>query len=96
MKIVIEDDFLLISGNVQSLLSMKEMIENGLDISVKARTITHYGEKKGIQMKIVFLIHYWEPTDMNFVLYTENELHPIHRTFGHPSARKTEYLLNRS
>lgn len=45
LYIVIDVDFLLITADIQTLLSMRYIVENGLDISIKSKTISN-GERR--------------------------------------------------
>lgn len=60
--------------NVPSLLSMKDMKDNGLVISIQQEKISY---KQNFQKPILenyYLIHRWTVEDMTRVMYTEEEL----------------------
>lgn len=40
-----------------------------------------------------FLIREWKEADMDFVVYTEEQLRKLHRNLGHTSVRDIEALL---
>lgn len=96
MEMVIEVEVFLLSDNVPSLLSMKDMIYKKLKISIQDRTVSSAGRVQSLTMRNNFLIHRWTPEDMPYVLFTEAEIGRIHRTFGHTSVRSTRELLRRA
>lgn len=68
LRLIIYVDFLLISEDVPSLLSMKGLVENGLDISIHDNYVSLWRWKKRLKMSNYFLIHEWRPTDVPFDL----------------------------
>lgn len=57
LRIIIDVDFLILQEDVPSLLSMRDMIENQLDISIQSLHITLAGRKQSLAMENFFLIH---------------------------------------
>lgn len=96
LGVIIDVQFLLLTGQVPTLLCLKDLYTNGLDISILRCKILCAGREQSLEMKNYFLVHNWEPSDMPFVYYTEGELRTIHRTFGHPAVKATEDLLRRA
>lgn len=100
LQLEIDVDFLLVHKPVPSLLSMRDMLQNGLDSSLKDATIsigTGIAKRTNqLQLCNFFLTHTWMPFDMPWSLFTEPKLRKIHRTFGHPSALDTMALLRRA
>lgn len=96
LNIVIDVKFQIVSDKVPSLLSMKDMKDNGLDISIQNEEISFKHHYQKLTMENYFLIHRWQPSDMDYCLYTEAELRTLHRSFGHPSASALYNLLKRA
>lgn len=86
-------DLLLIPANIPTLLSLRDIIKNDLDISIQEKVITNCGRKQKSQMKNLFLIHYWDPIDMPYALQTEEELRTIYKTFGNTSIAGTGNIM---
>ena len=70
---------------VPSLLSNRDMIVNGLDISIKEPFLIFEGKKEPSELTNFFIIYDWSPEVASYSLYTETELRKLHRSFGHPS-----------
>lgn len=96
LGLIIDVCFLLMTGNVPTLLCMKDMIDNNLDISLQHRTITHEGRKQQLRLENYFLVYRWGFKDMTYTLFTEQELLKIHKVFGHPSVGATQRMLRRA
>lgn len=96
LRLVTYVEFLLLSDEMPTLLSMREMIKNELDISIQKTHITHGEIQRKLKFENYFLIHLWDPEDIHFSLYTQKELRSTHRNFGHPSFRATGKLLRRA
>lgn len=96
LSIIINIDFLLIDSNVPTLLCMKDMIDNNLDISIQDRNIRYKNKVQKLVLENYFLVYRWSIDDMTYVLYTEGELRRIHKTFGHPSIDTTLKILKRA
>lgn len=77
-------------------MSMKDMVTNGLDLSLQNQHISFGKRTQKLAMENFFLIHRWSKEEMPYALYTEGELAKIHRNFGHPSVKSTEGLLKRA
>lgn len=96
LGIVIDVRFLLLEGSVPTLLCLKDLYRNGLDISILRCKVICDGKEQDLELNNYFLVHNWQPNDMPFAYYTERELRTIHRTFGHPAVKTTEDLLRRA
>lgn len=96
LGLVIDVDFVIINEEVPSLLSMKDMYTNGLDLSIQGRYVSLANRRHKLAFENFFLIHRWSTRDMPYALYTETDLRRIHRGFGHPSVKSTEKLLRRA
>lgn len=96
LGIIIDVDFLIFSEPVPSLLSMKDMVLNGLDISIQRRQVTLREHSQDIDMENFFLIHRWRPEDLTCLLYTKDELRRINRNFGLRSVRATIGMMKRA
>ena len=82
--------------NVPTLLSMKDMIVNGLDLGIQEHVVTYNGRQQNLFFENYFLIHRWQPTDIDYCLYSTTELRRLHRVFGHPSVNALANLLKRA
>lgn len=80
--------------HVSTLLSMKYMVENGWDISIQGRYVRLGAWQHPLLMENYFLVRRWKPTDLHCILYTEQELRTLHRSFDHPSVEVLEKLLD--
>ena len=96
LGIIIDVKFLILKDKIPSLLSMKDMLDNGLDLSIQGRYITLGNRKQDLHFQNYFLIHRWMPHEQPYVFYTFPELQRIHATFGHPSIKATRNLLKRA
>lgn len=90
---VIDVSFLLLADKVPILLSIRDMIKNGLYLSLQECVLKYKGRRHGLSMEKYFLIHRWTPGDMPFALYTETKIRSFHRYFDHPSVKATEIFL---
>lgn len=96
LELVIHVKFRLMENDCPSLLSLKDMIENHLDISIQGKYLTYNGKRMKLSFKNGFLVHQWSPTDICFALYSEKELRRMHRVFGHPTVGALSKLLRRA
>ena len=69
---------------------------NGLDISLQGGYLYITDMKQPLRLENYFYIYKWKKKDMDFVLYTHEELVKIHRGFGHPTVKATHNLLERA
>lgn len=96
LRLIIDVTFSIMEQDTPSLLSNKDMIDNGLDVSLQGRYL-HVGQRRQpLSIENYFLVYRWTARNTSFALYTEQELRKIHRSFGHPSVRATEQLLKRA
>lgn len=79
----IDVQFRIMPFDCPSLLSMKDMIDNGLDLSIQNKWISYKHKLQDLIFENYFLVHRWNAWDSCF--YTEPELKRLHRVFGHPS-----------
>lgn len=96
LNLVIDVNLQIVPDNVPTLLSNKDMYDNGLDISIQDHTITYKHLVQPLAFENYFLIHRWTPGDISFALYTEAELRKLHRVFGHFSVSALLNLLKRA
>lgn len=93
---VMDVDFLIIVEYIPSLLSLRDMYKNGMDLSIQGRYISLCTRRQQLHFENFFLVHRWTSKDIPYVLYTEPDLRTIHRGFGNPSVKATENLLRRA
>lgn len=96
LGIIIDVDSLIIEENIPYPLSMKDMLLNGLDISIQEQEISIQVRKQKLTMENYLLIYRYTSDNMSYSMYTESELRRIHRLFGHPYVQATEKLLRRA
>ena len=96
LNLVMDVKFRIVHDHIPTLLSMKDMLDNDLDFSIKRRTMFHKHKEHQLSLENYFLIHRWDHGDMTYSLYTESELHRLHRVFGHPSVSALINLLSRA
>lgn len=83
LDLIIDVKFRIINEDCPSLLSLRDMKENGRDLSMQNNTISYKHKIHGLIFEDDFLKHKWKADDMGCVLYTEKELRRLHRVFGH-------------
>lgn len=77
LNLVIDVDSLVIPDDIPSLLCMKDIVNNGLDISIEHHAVGFKDLTHLLKMATYFLIHDWPPADMPYSLHTESELRRI-------------------
>lgn len=79
-----------------SLLSNRDLIDNGLGIRLQGGYL-HVGDsKQPLTLDNYFFIYKWDARSIPYVLYTEHELRSIHRAFGHPSVSSLHKVLKKA
>lgn len=96
LDLVVDIKFQIMRDCVPTLLSLKDMLDNELDISIQDREITFCGKSHKLLLENYFLIHRWGREDIHYVLFSEAELRTLHRSFGHPSSSALYNLLKRA
>ena len=94
-KLVMDVKFCIINNHIYTLLSMKDMLDNGIDLSIKRRTMFHKHKEHQLALENYFPLHRWDRGDMTYSHHTESQLHPLHRVFGHPFVSALLNLLSR-
>lgn len=64
LAVVIDVDFTLLNGDSPCLLCTRDLILNGLDISLKERTMSFQNGVQSVELENYFLIHRWGPEDL--------------------------------
>lgn len=93
LRVIIDVDFLINTEAFPTLLSMQEMVRNQLHIYIQHGHISFSERIQPLAMENRFLIHRWTPMELPYALYIAKEQRSIHRSFGNPSIRSTEGLL---
>jgi len=93
LKLIVDVNFQIVNDNVPTLLCMKDMVQNGLDISIQKSEISYKHRKHPLILENYFLIHRWKPEDVSYSMYTEDELRKLHRSFGHPTVSAFKKVL---
>lgn len=94
LDIWLDVKFRIMEFDCPSLLSMKDMVDNGLDISIQKKWVSYKHKRKEPVFENYFLIHRWNASDLSF--YTEPELRRLYRVFGHPLVTALKNLLKRA
>lgn len=84
INLTIDFEFLVVKLKVPTLLSIKDMMINGLDISLQKCHVSLAGMTHTLSRENYFLVHRWKKEYVPFELYTESEPIRIHAQFGHP------------
>ena len=96
LHLIIDVEFSILKEISPSLLSNRDMIENGLDISLQGGYLYIGSLRQPLILENYFYTYNWSSDSIPYVLYTEKELRTIHRSFGHPSVSSTYKLLKRA
>lgn len=96
LYLIIDVDFVIIRDNTATILSLKDLKENHLDISVQRCKITFNNREQDLLLENYLLRHKWTQNELPYILYTESQLKRLHRNFGHPSASALYELLKRA
>jgi len=96
LNLVIDVTFQIVSNEIPTLLSMKDMKDIGLDISIQEEVVKYKHLHQPLVMENYFLIHRWSRGDVAYSLYTETELRKLHRFFGHPTVSSLLNILRRA
>lgn len=65
-KMLTDVPFIILSGDVPTLLTTKELPSNGLEISIPNCVIAHGGRRKNPEMIELFLVYRWQPEDLSY------------------------------
>lgn len=71
LNIVIDLRFQILDNYIPSLLSMKDMIENGLGNNIQSNPVTNKNFKQELAFENLFLIHRCNPADMDYFMSEE-------------------------
>jgi len=96
LDLIIDVKFRILRSECPSLLSLRDMIRCGLDISIQEKTVSFKHKIQALTFENDFLKHKWSSRDLDFTMYTEKELRRLHRGFGHPSVSALYKLLKRA
>lgn len=93
---MIDASFPVVKEDTPTLLSIKEMLENGRFIQPNCYYVSLKGRKHLIALGKDFLIHRCGPIDNPFALHTESELRTLRRFFDYLLDRALILLLERA
>lgn len=96
LNLIIDVKFSILDDKTPSLLCNRDLIQNGLDISLQGAYLYIGERRQPLILDNFFFIYKWKSSSIPYFLYTENELRRIHRNFGHPSVGSTHKLLKRA
>lgn len=72
LELVVDIEFLLVSGPMPILLCTRDLILAGLDIFIHNCNIQHEGRTQNVALEKHFLVYRGGPEDMTFDVYTED------------------------
>lgn len=96
LDVVIDVTFLMIERNVSTLFPRKDMLENGLNISIQWWYVWSGPRRYRLEMENYFLIHKCTPEDAPYVFHTKWKLRKFHRTLSHPLVNALNPLVRRA
>lgn len=96
LDLVIDVHFQIMKDKILSVLSMREMKDNGLDYSIQDEVVKFKNAEQKLTTGNYFLVNCRKPEDLKYAPYTESELRKLHRVFGHPSVQALYNLLKRA
>lgn len=74
LNLVLEVKFSILQDEMPSLLSKKDLIDNGLNISLHG-VFLHIGDlRQPLILDNYFFVHKWSSSSIPYFLYTESEL----------------------
>ena len=103
ISIPFRDLHLLIRLNVRlmkrdcpSLLTVRNWIAKRLYPRILDRKIKNDGRRMTLTKSNGFLIYHWNPEEICYTVFTEQNLHRLHRSFKHPYVNEISNLLQRT
>jgi len=93
LGLVCEIDFHIIEDDVPSLLSLRDLKQTGVDLSIQRDCLSFIGREQKLIHENDFLYYRWTP---DIALFTYAELTKLHRSFGHPSVSALHKILRRA
>lgn len=93
LQLIIEVDVRIMLRDVPALLSMKDMVEKGLEKIIQNHHVHLAKCIHPLQMMIYILIHEWKGNHVPFRLYTEQEPKKVDRNLEHVAVRATGGIL---
>jgi hypothetical protein len=88
-------EFQIINEDVPTLLSLRDLRNTGVEISIQNNSLKLMGREQPLTAKNDFLYHTWE-RDNAAALFSKEELEKLHRSFGHPTASALYRLMKRA
>ena len=96
LNLILDGKFRILQDTCPSLLSLKDMKQNGLDLSIQQHLLYFKYKCQNLIFENDFLKYKWNKADVEYALYTDVELRRLHRVFGHPSVSSLQKLLKRA
>lgn len=96
LQLIIDVECLMLRDDNRFLLFMKDIVGDGLDISMEHNPVILGDHIHKMSMENYLLVHRWSPTYVPFAMHTESKLIQIHKSFVHPSIRSTKTLTKRA
>lgn len=96
LNLVMDIDFSILGGETPSLPCNRDLIENGLDISIQGGYLYIGEARQPPALDNFFFIYKCTVASIPYILYTEDELRGIHRVSGHPIESSTQKSLKKA
>ena len=96
LDLILDVKFRILQDTCPSLLSLRDMRQNGLDLSIQQHLLYFKHKCQDLLLENDFLKYKWNKADVDYALYTDVELRRLHRVFGHPSVSALQKLLKRA
>ena len=91
--VVCDITFHITEGHNPTLLSLRDLKNTGLDLSIQKNCVHMMGKSQKLVHENDFLYYRWKP-DLH--LYTYGELRKLHRSFGHPTVSALQKVLKQA
>lgn len=92
-KFMIVVSILVLKKFILTFLSVKDITDKVLDISIQGRCVTFGSRRHLLNMEDYLLIYWLELVNTEFAVYTEKKLRTLHCDLGHPSVKALEIVL---
>lgn len=84
LDVAIDVIFTVIKEDIPTLLSIGDMLNNRLDVSIKRRYVSLIERRQPLTMENYFLIHQWSPEVVSYLLKKEHKLQTLQKYLGAP------------
>lgn len=92
LYVIIAISIVAIKENVQTLLSMREIVDSCMKISRQRKCVSVEERRDSLTMCNYFLIDTLYPADVRYTLYREHDFQTLQANLVHPSVRALQML----